>query len=71
MLQNLSKVQQSMQNGAFSSTVRTKEERDGPQRDVLSLANAFEVFDPEIRDHVFEFRCHISAQRNVTQRYRE
>ena len=50
--QDISKTQQRMQHRTRARTVRTNEQRDGSQRDVLAFADAFEVFDPEIGDHV-------------------
>jgi len=41
-----------MQYSALPRTVRPEQQRDGSQRDVLAFADAFEVFDPEVCDHV-------------------
>ena len=41
-----------MEDGALASTVPAKQKRDRPQRDVLTFADAFEVFDSEVGDHV-------------------
>ena len=41
-----------MQDSAFSRTVDSEQQRDRSQRDVLAFADAFEVFDPEVCDHV-------------------
>ena len=41
-----------MQDGTLPRTVGSEQQRDRSQRDVLPFADAFEVFDPEICDHV-------------------
>lgn len=48
----LPEIQQCMQNRTLARTVGSEEQCDRSQRDVLAFADAFEVFDPEVCDHV-------------------